>query len=84
MEWTVVTVIVVLCGLIAVIAKPLLSFNTTVTKLKDSVDSLNKEIERIAEKNDESHDRLWDKTKVMDDKIGDHETRIVVLENRGA
>ncbi len=44
MEWTVVTVIVVLVGLIASVAKPLLSLNATITRLNESVNSLEKNI----------------------------------------
>ena len=32
MEWTVITVLVALAGLIAAVVKPLLTLNTTITK----------------------------------------------------
>ena len=82
MEWTVVTVIVVLVGLIASVAKPLLSLNATITRLNESVNSLEKNIEGLTEKNDESHDRLWEKSCAMDEKLNNHETRLRVIESK--
>ncbi len=82
MEWTVVTVIVVLVGLIASVAKPLLSLNATITRLNESVNSLEKNIAGLTEKNDESHDRLWEKSSAMDEKLNNHETRLRVIESK--
>jgi len=82
LEWTVVTVIVVLVGLIASVAKPLLSLNATITRLNESVNALQKNIEGLAEKNDESHDRLWEKNYAMDEKLNNHETRLRVIESK--
>lgn len=82
MEWTVVTVIVVLVGLIASVLKPLLSLNATITRLTESVNSLEKNIAGLTEKNGESHDRLWEKSCAMDDRLNNHETRIRIIESR--
>lgn len=71
MEWTVVSVLVVLVGLIAAIAKPLLSLNSAITRLTASVESLEKNIAALAGKADESRD-----------KIADHETRLRMIEAR--
>lgn len=82
MEWTVVTVIVVLVGLIAAVVKPLLSLNATITRLTESVNSLEKNIAGLTEKNDDSHDKLWEKNSAMDEKLNNHETRLQIIESR--
>lgn len=82
MEWTVVTVIVVLVGLIAAVVKPLLSLNATITRLTESVNSLEKNIAGLTEKNDDSHDKLWEKSSAMDEKLNNHETRLQIIESR--
>ena len=43
-EWTVVTVIAVLAGLLGAIIKPIIRLNTTLTKLTESVNALEKNI----------------------------------------
>lgn len=71
MEWTVVTVLVVLVGLIAAVVKPLLTLNTTITRLSAGVDALEKNIGTLTERYDESSTRL-----------ADHELRLRVMESK--
>ncbi|HBR09253.1 MAG TPA: hypothetical protein DD735_10240 [Clostridiales bacterium] len=82
MEWTVVTVIVVLAGLIASVVKPVLSLNSTITRLTESVNFLEKNIAGLIEKNDESHNRLWEKDSMLDERMNNHETRLMIIESR--
>lgn len=80
MEWTVVTVIISLVGLLIAIITPIIKLNSTITKLTTQVDSFIKGLEefklrytnQLTEfKN--THDDLYD-------KVDDHEHRITVLE----
>lgn len=70
MEWTVITVLVALAGLIAAVVKPLLTLNTTITKLSAGVDSLEKNISVLTERYEEGSTRL-----------ADHELRLRVMES---
>lgn len=82
-EWTVVSAIVVLAGLIVTVAKPLLSLNSTIIRLTDAVKVLEKNLDAIAGKNSEQHQRLWDRETEQDGLLRDHEMRIRMLEGKG-
>lgn len=58
-EWTIVTVIIALVGLLAAVIKPILKLNATITRLTESVDTLEKQLSQIIGKNSESHARIW-------------------------
>ena len=51
MEWTVVTALVVLVGLLGAIIKPIISLNTTITKLTAAVDRLRDDLDALGSKN---------------------------------
>ncbi|UOO38263.1 hypothetical protein IZU99_03125 [Oscillospiraceae bacterium CM] len=79
-EWTVVGVIVALIGLIASIVTPMLKLNTSITKLTCAVETFQKNLDELIEKNSDSHTRLWQHNCRQDDTLNDHETRICVIE----
>ena len=81
-EWTVVTVIVVLSGLVISFVKPLISLNGTLTRLTEAVKVLEKELADISGKNSEAHARLWQKEQEQDARLQDHEKRIAIIEDR--
>lgn len=80
MEWTIVTVIVTMAGLLISVMTPLLKLNTAITRLNASVDTLTEELEKYTVKNDQSHDRLWKKNTEQDATLQNHEQRLTVLE----
>lgn len=80
-EWTVVTVIVTLVGLGAAVIRPLISLNTSITRLTDIVNELEKNISGLTVKNSEAHGRIWEKIEQHDDTIYSHETRLQLIEN---
>ena len=79
-EWTVVTVIVVLSGLVISFVKPLISLNGTLTRLADAVAVLERELKDISEKNREAHTRLWEKEAEQDELLRSHELRLSRME----
>lgn len=79
-EWTVVTVIIGLVGLVAAIIKPLISLNSTITRLTKSVDTLEKQLSQITEKNSESHARIWHSVTAQDERLRKCECRLGVWE----
>lgn len=76
-----VTVIVVLIGLFAAIAKPLLNLNTSMTQLTTAVDHLNKRLDEITDKNRKAHDALFDTQREHIKRLDDHEGRLGRLED---
>lgn len=79
-EWTVVTVIVVLSGLVISFVKPLISLNSTLTRLADAVSVLERELKDISDKNREAHARLWEKEAEQDELLQSHELRLSRME----
>ena len=79
-EWTVVTVIVVLSGLVISFVKPLISLNGTLTRLADAVAVLERELKDISERNREAHARLWEKEEEQDELLQSHELRLTRIE----
>lgn len=89
MEWTTVTVIIALVGLIVTVTTPLIRLNSNITRLTVILDGIKAELEEqkkalSAQKADsrESHRRLWAHNDEQDNTLKDHETRIRVLEQQ--
>ena len=81
-EWEVVGVLVVLVGLVAAIVGPIIKLNTTITKLAAVVESVQRDIGDITDRNSKSHARIFEKLDEEDLKLQNHETRITVLEKK--
>lgn len=87
-EWTVVSVIIALVGLFITVGKPIINLNNTMTTLNvtmqqhdEEIKKHDKKLEKQAEDAHTSHQKLWDKNDEQDAKLGDHETRLSILEN---
>ena len=79
-EWTVVTVIVVLSGLVISFVKPLMNLNGTLTRLADAVAVLEQELKDFSERNRTAHGKLWEKETEQDGRLQDHELRLSRME----
>lgn len=82
MEWTVVGVIVTLVGLGAAVVPPIIKLNTSIVKLTDSNVQLSERIDAMKESNTSDHRRIWNAVEKNTEHIGDHETRLSVLEHK--
>lgn len=80
-EYDVILVIGAMFTLGVAIVTPILKLNTTITKLRDSIEAHSESQKEYKKKNDESHDKIWDHEHEQDEKIHDHETRIRILED---
>lgn len=83
MEWTTVTVIIALVGLVAAIAAPCVKLASAVTKNTQATETLTGQFKDFIQQNHEAHGKLWEKEDEQDERLGDHETRISVLEHSG-
>ncbi len=81
-EWGVITVIAALVALGAAICGPIIKLNTSITKLTATMEAVGERLNRLDEDNHNSHKRLWDKNEEQDNRLGDHETRIHLLEKK--
>lgn len=89
MEWTTVTVIIALVGLVVTVTTPLIKLNSNITRLTVVLDTIKAELEEqkkalSAQRADskESHRRIWVHNDEQDAVLNDHETRLRVLENK--
>lgn len=88
-EWTVVTVIVVLVGLGVSVMAPVLKLNSTITRLSTLIDGALRDMKELKETDaairkhaTEAHERIHGRIDGHDDKLLDHENRIVRLETK--
>lgn len=89
MEWSVVTVIVVLVGLFAAIAGPIIKLNSTITKLSTMIDYALKKLDELEEKDGmlreerkASHEKIHKRIDKQGELLRQHETRIQFLERK--
>ena len=71
MEWTVVTVIIALVGLFMTVGTPVITLNSSITRLQDAINELREDI-RV----------LTGRTDSQEEKLQDHETRNSILEEK--
>lgn len=89
MEWTTVSVIVVLVGLVAALAKPMLSLCKEITNLRGDLQALSKAANDMTAKmakfetdNHNSHKRLWEHNTEQDEILQNHEMRLHDLDGK--
>lgn len=79
-EWTIVTTIVVIVGLIVTVTTPLLKLNTSITQLRSLIENVVKRVDDNEHDNTESHRRIWKHNDEQDALLQNHELRIHYLE----
>lgn len=81
-EWNVFSVVtsIVIFGIS--VGVPLLKLNSNITRLSTILEILQKQIESDKKINSEEHTALWDVTEKHEQKLGDHETRLQLIEHK--
>lgn len=82
MEWTVVTVFGALIVLFITVGAPIIKLITSLTKLTSEVMHLRESMGETCARNDESHKQICEHIDTLGGTIQNHETRIVMLENK--
>lgn len=80
-EWGVFGVIAALISFGVLIGAPLLKLSGILAELKTVLGNLQKQFDKMCLDNEKEHEAIWDKTDKHDETLGDHETRISVLEH---
>ena len=90
MEWTVVSVLAVIAGLIVTVARPLAKNTKAMTRLSERINHLVFRLEReenalnaFKSKAAEKHEKLFEKLGEQEGMLINHEGRICALEKRG-
>ena len=81
-EWGVFGVIVALVSFGLLIGTPLIKLNSTITKLSALVEFMQKQIDKFTADNEKEHNSMWNEVERHEDTLGNHETRISVLEHK--
>lgn len=81
-EWTVVTVIAAIVGLFFTIGKPIITLNTNITVLNESIKNIKLQSERNETDNTEAHRRIWKKNEEQDRQLAEHEMRLHDLDGK--
>lgn len=81
-EWTVVTVIVGLVGLIATVATPMIKLNGTIAALSSQVKLLLDNLDEFKTRYKEQLRDLNETDQKLFNRINDHETRLSKLETK--
>lgn len=76
MDWTVIAGVAALVGLIGGVVAQMLKLNTSITQLTVVVNGIVKGFDKLTDKNDDAH-------KEINEKLDDHETRILIIEHSG-
>lgn len=79
-EWDVFLVIISLVGFAIAIGAPVLKLNTSITKLIVKLDNLDEKLDDLTESNRKAHERIYHWLERHDKELGDHDTRIKILE----
>lgn len=78
-EWTIVCVLISLIGLISAIVKPLTNLTKSITELTVIVGGLKDGLADQKSAADEEHKKIWDHNKEQDDKLQEHEAKLIKL-----
>lgn len=81
-QWDVFLVVAALIGFAASVVAPILKLNTSITKLTVTVENLSSHFAKFEVENKDSHKRLWGKSEKQDERLDDHEGRIIKLEGK--
>ena len=81
-KWEVFLVVSALASFIFLIVKPLMTLNTTITKLISAVETLESSFKEMNESNSKTHGRLWSELENHEDILNNHEMRLHDLEKK--
>ena len=81
-KWDVVLCISTLLTTAALIVRPMLKLNTSIVKLNTTLDYLSAELKELKNKNTKTHEKIWKYCFTQDERLSDHEERILELEKK--
>lgn len=81
-KWDIVLCISTLLSTLALIIRPIIKLNTSITMLNSTLNHLSSALEELKIKNTRTHEKLWKYCFTQDGLLNDHEERIVELEKK--
>lgn len=81
MEWTVVTVLIAVVGLLVTVGAPTMRLNASITRLTTLLDIITARLDKLETGNHDSHKRLWCALDKQEGALADHDKRLHILEH---
>lgn len=81
MEWTVITVLIAVAGLLVTVGAPTMRLNASITRLTTLLDIITSRLDKLEAGNHDSHQRIWDELVAKEEVLQTHEKRIGLLEH---
>lgn len=78
-EWTVVTTIVTLLGLILTILSPLLKLNTSITRIHAALTALEKDVDLLRRHNTQEHEQIRESNQAQDKQLSDLQVKVALM-----
>jgi len=82
MIWTIALVAIAFITLLVGIVTPIIKLNTVITRLSAIVDNIGKNLNTLANKNSDTHERIWGELGKQGNELADHEARIFNIEKQ--
>lgn len=83
-EWAVAGIVVAVIGggwtIVKAVANIIQPLTTAITKLNENMKNITKDLSELTERNSKTHDKLFSIIDQHDQKLTEHEVRIVKLE----
>ena len=79
-EWNVVLILGELVGLFLLVGRPILTLSKTIAEFNTELKHMKTRLGTLEDAKHEAHKDLWSHNDLQDKQLGDHETRIRVLE----
>lgn len=80
-EWDVFGVIASLTALFALLIAPIVKLTRAITRLTATMEGMEKSVDELTANNRAAHESLWRHEGEQDRTLGDHETRLRVIED---
>ncbi len=80
-EWDVFGVIASLAALFALMIAPIVKLTRAITRLTAAMENMEKSVDELSARNRAAHEDLWRHEHGQDKTLGDHETRLRVIES---
>lgn len=81
-EWDIVSVIVVIVGLFFTVGKPIISLNTNITALNESLKAEKERLEKFEQNSEKEHEELWLHNSEQDKMLMEHKIRLHDLDGK--
>ena len=81
-KWETFLTVVTIVSFIIAVCGPMMKLNTTLTKVLDKAEALEKSFAENRSSNSKTHERIFNELEDHGEKLSDHEARLRVMEKK--